>query len=91
VLWGRRRRRKADLRLGLDLNRTACPWCTLGLVTPKLRVLENWIVGSLIMTHQRIIRGLKGSRELLVSAMTERVMASSGTSVVQFKDGLFTD
>jgi hypothetical protein len=79
-----------DLRLGHDLNRTVCPWCTKGLVTPKLQALDSWIVSSLIMTYQRIMRGLKGSRELLVGAMTERVMTSSGTTVVQFKDGRFT-
>lgn len=32
---------RVDLRLGLDLNRTVCPWCTLGLVTPKLQLLES--------------------------------------------------
>ena len=80
-----------DVRLGLDLNRIVCPWCTLGLVAPKLAVLGSWIVSSLIMTYQRVMLGLKGSRELLVSAMTERVMTSSGTTVVQFKDGRFTD
>ena len=82
---------RVDLRLGLDLNRTVCPRCTLGLVTPKLRVLESWIVSSLIMTYQHTMRGMKGSRELLVSAMTERIMTSSGTTVFQFKDGRFTD
>jgi hypothetical protein len=76
--------------LGLDLNTIVCPWCTLGLVTAKLRMLESWNVSSLIMNYQRIMRGLKVPSELLVSAMTERVMTSSGTTVVQFKDGRST-
>lgn len=79
-----------DLRLGLDLNRIICPWRTVGLQTPKLRVLDSWMVSSLTMTYQHIIHGWKGSRALLDSAMTERVMTFSRTSVVQFKDGRFT-